>query len=125
MHRSWIVLGALAGLTGVGMAAYAAHAPIGTEARELLRSADEIALWHAPVLLICGIWGGRIGRGGLVDAAGAALALGVLVFSGALTYHALSGSSLARLAPIGGGLLMAGWVLLGLAAFRERPDRTG
>ncbi|MCL2427786.1 MAG: DUF423 domain-containing protein [Alphaproteobacteria bacterium] len=118
MHRSWIVLGALAGLTGVGMAAYAAHAALDPDARRLLASAVDIELWHAPVLLICGVWATRLPRTPLIHAAGATLSLGVLAFSGALYCLALTGSTLPRLAPTGGVLLMLGWVLLGLAALR-------
>ncbi|MBO0709903.1 MAG: DUF423 domain-containing protein [Acetobacteraceae bacterium] len=118
MHRSWIVLGALVGLTGVGMAAYAAHAAIGPDARRLLRSAVDIELWHAPALLICGVWAARLSSARLIHAAGAAFSLGVLAFSGALYCLALTGSTLPRLAPTGGVLLMLGWALLGLAALR-------
>jgi len=120
MVRLWIGLGALAGLLAVAMAALAAH---GLEAIRpgrltMLRNANEMQGWHALALLFCGLWAPRGGR--LADAAGAAFTLGLLLFCGAVDTLALSGTSLGVLAPIGGTLLMLGWVLLLVSAVRAR-----
>jgi uncharacterized membrane protein YgdD (TMEM256/DUF423 family) len=116
MQRTWIVLGALTGLTTVAMAALAAHGLSGLDPAALatLRSGIEIAGWHAPALLACGLWAPRGGK--LADWAGAAFALGIVLFCGALYALALGGTHLAMAAPAGGTLLMIGWLLLGLSA---------
>ena len=79
MHRIWIALGSLAGLSGVAMAAYAAHGLPGRltpDALEMVRSGAQMQLWHALALVLCGVW--AAGRGGaLADWAGAAFVLGI------------------------------------------------
>jgi len=117
MQRLWIGLGALAGLTAVAIAAFAAHGPRGLDQARLniIHSAVEMQAWHALALLACGLWVSRGGR--LVDGAGAAFALGALLFCGSLYSHALYELNLGIVAPIGGILLMLGWMLLGLSAF--------
>jgi uncharacterized membrane protein YgdD (TMEM256/DUF423 family) len=116
MQSLWIAVGALAGLTGVAMAALTAHAfaGLGTAALAMLHSALEMQGWHALALLICGVWVPRGGR--LADAAGAAFTAGIVLFCGAVYADALCGTRLAMLAPAGGMLLMLGWVLLGISA---------
>jgi len=119
LFRLWIVAGAAAGLFGVAMAAYAAHAPIDPAARAVLHGAVEMQLWHALALVAVGIWV-RTGGGVLADWAGGAFLLGVLGFCGAIYGHTLLDVHLPMLAPTGGTLLMIGWGLLGLSAIRAR-----
>jgi uncharacterized membrane protein YgdD (TMEM256/DUF423 family) len=116
MQRIWIALGSLAGLTAVAMAAQAAHgmAWLDPPALAMMRSAIEIQGWHALALLACGLWSPSGGR--LADWAGAAFALGIVLFCGAVYAVALSGVRLGFIAPLGGTLLMVGWLLLGLSA---------
>ena len=116
MQRIWIALGSLAGLTAVAMAAQAAHsmAWLDPPALAMMRSAIEIQGWHALALLACGLWSPSGGR--LADWAGAAFALGIVLFCGAVYAVALSGVRLGIIAPLGGTLLMVGWLLLGLSA---------
>ena len=116
MQRVWIALGSLAGLTAVAMAAQAAHgmAWLDPPALAMMRSAIEIQGWHALALLACGLWSPSGGR--LADWAGAAFALGIVLFCGAVYAVALSGVRLGIIAPLGGTLLMVGWLLLGLSA---------
>lgn len=120
MTQLWIGLGALTGLLAVAMAAVAAHGleAIGPARLAMLHSADEMQGWHALALLFCGLWAPRAGM--LADAAGAAFTVGLLLFCGAVYTLALTGTSLGVLAPIGGTLLMLGWALLLLSAWRAR-----
>jgi uncharacterized membrane protein YgdD (TMEM256/DUF423 family) len=120
MARVWIALGALAGLLAVGLAALAAHglASIGPARMEMLRNALQMQGWHALALVFCGVWAPR--GGWLADAAGAAFALGLLLFCGAVDALAIGGVSLGVLAPIGGTLLMLGWALVLASALRAR-----
>jgi uncharacterized membrane protein YgdD (TMEM256/DUF423 family) len=120
MHRLWLVLGALAGLVAVGLAAWAAHGtPAGFEGaqRRAVDNALMIQGWHAAALLIAGLMaqGGRR----LAHLAGVAFALGTTAFCGAVWWSAMGGASLGPVAPVGGMLLMAGWALLALAALKR------
>lgn len=116
MQRFWIGLGALAGLLAVAMAAVAAHGVADDTARDIVRSGVQMQGWHALALFGVGLWAPR---GGLfAHLAGAAFALGLLAFCGAVYALAFFGLHLGPLAPIGGTLLMLGWALLGLSAIR-------
>jgi uncharacterized membrane protein YgdD (TMEM256/DUF423 family) len=120
LERLWIVLGAAQGLAAVAMAALAAHGLgwLDPGQRAMLDRALEIQGWHAPVLVLCGVWAGR--GGGLAHVAGAAFAAGAVLFCGAVYALALGGVSLGPTAPTGGILLMLGWLLLGASAWRAR-----
>jgi uncharacterized membrane protein YgdD (TMEM256/DUF423 family) len=111
-----MALGALAGLTAVAMAALAAHAlgDLNPPSLTMVRNAIEIQGWHALALLACGLWVPRGGR--LADWAGAAFAAGIVLFCGAVYLLGLAGMHLGIIGPIGGSLLMVGWLLLGLSA---------
>ena len=124
MSRLWIVLGALAGLIGVALAAAGAHAfapRTGPGGMEMLRSATSLQLIHALALILCGLWAERAAAGSrLIHAAALAFALGILLFSGAIHALVLGGLRLPAIAPTGGSLLMLGWALLALAGLRHR-----
>ncbi len=112
MQRVWIGFGALAGLTALAMAAFAAHGleQLDQAALQMVRNALQMHGWHALALLACGLW---VPRGGpLVDWAGLAFAVGLLLFCGAVYALALFGVRVPMVAPIGGLLLMLGWLLL-------------
>lgn len=123
-ERAVVVLGALAGLAGVGLAAAAAHGTGGGT----LDTAARFLLAHAPALLaIAALVGtGHLGRfAGRVAAA--LLALGLVLFCGDLTVRAFAGIAPLRLAaPTGGVLLMLGWAALALAAlWPQSPAGSG
>ena len=81
---------------------------------QMVRSAIEMQGWHALALLACGLWAPRGGR--LADWAGAAFAAGIVLFCGAVYVLGLAGMHLGIIAPMGGTLLMVGWLLFGLSA---------
>jgi uncharacterized membrane protein YgdD (TMEM256/DUF423 family) len=108
----------LAGFGAVAMAAFAAHGIGDTTALRIVSSGVQMQGWHALALLGVGLWVPRGGR--LADAAGAVFAVGLVLFCGAVYSLALGGMSWGILAPIGGVLLMIGWLLLGASAFRAR-----
>ena len=108
----------MAGVSAVAMAALTAHGleAIGPSRLQMARNAVQMQGWHALALLACGLW---VRRGGaLADWAGAAFALGLLAFCGAVYALALGGLRINALAPAGGMLLMLGWLLLALSALR-------
>lgn len=114
--RYWVALGALVGLLAVAAAAGAAHVA-GPLQSGAVASAVQMQGWHALALVGCGLWAPRGGR--LVHVAGAAFAMGVLLFCGTIYSAALGGPRLGALAPLGGTLLMTGWALLGISALRR------
>jgi uncharacterized membrane protein YgdD (TMEM256/DUF423 family) len=120
MDRLWLGFGGLLGLTGVIMAALAAHALPGRftpYALGLVHTAIEMQMWHALALLGCGILA-RVGAGPKrVAIAGGAFGLGTVLFCGAVYSLALAGVELPAVAPAGGFLVMAGWISLGSLAF--------
>lgn len=109
-----LVLASLMGAAGVALAAAAAH---GGDASRL-GPASSMLLFHAPAILaaqaltLSGAIRSKIGW-----LAVAALLLGTLLFAGDLTLRHYSGQALFPMAaPIGGTLLIAGWVALAAAA---------
>ncbi len=121
MPRLWIAAGALAGLLTVALSAWSAHGLAGDPARlRLAGTAIQQGGWYALALLATGLlaerWGGRA-----VTAAGACFLLGTVLFCGAVWFVALTGTSPGPVAPVGGVLLMLGWVCLFVAAVARRP----
>ena len=111
-------LGALAGLSAVAMAALVAHGleAIGPARLQMARDAVQMQGWHALALVATGLWARR--GGPLANWAGAAFLAGTVLFCGAVYALALGGWPVAILAPVGGTLLMLGWLLLALSAWR-------
>ena len=127
MGRVWIVIGALTGAGAVGMAAAAAHAlrrldPAGIAA---VQSAVQMQGWHALALVAVGLWVMRAPPASAVlgNLAGAAFALGLLLFCGAVYAHQLGGLRSGPTAPAGGIALMAAWLLLAASALAGGPGR--
>ena len=120
MHRLWLALGALAGLGAVALSAWAAHGlahRLEGPALVSLQSAITMQGWHALALLATGLMAERGRR--VAHAAGAAFTVGMVLFCGAVWWGALTGVSLGRVAPMGGTLLMAGWLALFIAALKR------
>jgi uncharacterized membrane protein YgdD (TMEM256/DUF423 family) len=120
-YRAWLALGALAGLLAVALAAWAAHgAPARLDAQALAALGNGLQMqgWHALALLATGLWAER--RGGVLPhLAGAAFALGLLLFCGGVYAGAIGGVRLGPVAPTGGMMLMAGWALLLASALKR------
>ncbi len=117
-ERLVLALAALAGFLGVVLSAAAAHLQAGPS----LATAAQFLLFHAAALT--GLVG--LAASGRLDAlilraAGIALVLGLVLFCGDLAVRSLAGIALVPMAaPTGGVLLMAGWILAGLAAVLPR-----
>lgn len=117
--RLCLVLGAAYGFAAVALGAFGAHALKARLAADLLaiwRTAAEYHLVHALALVLVGVL--ALQRQHLaLTVAGAAFALGVLLFSGSLYALALSGvRALGAVTPFGGVLLLCGWAALLWAA---------
>lgn len=110
LARIVAALAALFGAAGIAAAALAAHGGYD----ENLRIASQFALIHA-ALLVTLCFNPSLSRTAILAAT--ALLAGTALFSGDLALRALAGHALFPMAaPTGGTLLIAGWILLALAA---------
>lgn len=123
MLRVFLLLAALAGFTGVALGAFAAHGlkgQLGAQYLAVFQTGVHYQLIHALALFGVALLAERL-PGRLLKAAGNLFAVGILLFSGSLYLLALSGiGKLGMITPLGGLCFLAGWLCLGLAAWRAR-----
>ncbi|WP_457788190.1 DUF423 domain-containing protein [Pseudomonas sp. PL-6] len=121
MARLWLLLSAFAGFTGVALGAFAAHglkARLSPEHLAVFQTGSHYQLIHALALFGVGLLALQA-PGRLVNLAGSAFALGILLFSGSLYLLTLSGiGKLGIVTPFGGVAFLLGWLCLGLAAWK-------
>lgn len=114
----FILLAGLNGLMAVLAGAWAAHGfviPLAGGGGALAETGSRYQMWHALALLGVGLAFDHSPAGRMLwRLAGVAFIIGIAGFSGGL-YATASGLEISSLAPIGGGVLMAGWLLLALA----------
>ena len=123
MARIWLTLGAVWGLLTVALGAFGAHGLRGRVADDLLvtwgTGADYLGM-HALAFLACGLLALHIPGSRLIGAAAWCFVVGSLLFSGSLFALVLTGMrGLGAVTPFGGTLLIAGWALLALGAWRN------
>lgn len=108
----------------VAAGAYGRHGALDPAGREMFAVAVQYQMAHALALLAVAWLAARNGGGRLAAApnlAGAAFAVGILLFSGSLYTFGLTGLvPVEGAAPAGGFLLMAGWLALMWEAVRPR-----
>ncbi|MFI2811215.1 MULTISPECIES: DUF423 domain-containing protein [Microbulbifer] len=120
MTKLYLLIAAFLGATGVMLGAFGAHGLRGRVAENLLeafKTGVHYQLVHALVLLLVALmiqqWGSRTA----LVTCGALFAVGVLLFSGSLYGLALGGPRwLGPVTPLGGSLMIAGWIALFVAA---------
>jgi uncharacterized membrane protein YgdD (TMEM256/DUF423 family) len=121
---NWIVLGALGGALSVIAGAFGAHALAARlEPRELQlwETAARYLMYGSLALVLVGL-GGLHGLRRGIDGAGWCLLAGSAIFSGTVFGLALGGPRwLGAITPIGGTLMILGFLLFAFAAF----SRTG
>lgn len=115
--RPILVAGALLAATGVMAGAFGSHGLRGLLDAQALgwwQTAVQYQLWHAVALVAFAALPVRAGR------PAALIAGGTILFSGTLYIMALTGLRwLGAIAPAGGALLIAGWLLLAYRAWRD------
>lgn len=115
----WVAVGAVSAAAAVAMGAVGAHLTSGADAAARLWM-ETAARYHLPMalglVLVGGLMLSRPGLCALLAAWG--LALGSLLFSGGLYLQALAGLSMGPLVPLGGTLMILGWLLVALHAVR-------
>jgi uncharacterized membrane protein YgdD (TMEM256/DUF423 family) len=117
-NRVLAAFAALNGAVAVGLGAFAAHGA-GPAVKILLTTGAHYQLVHALLALVCALWtaGGRFGA-----AAGWLAVTGGLIFALALSSIGLFGLAvMGAVAPVGGVLMIAAWLLAAGAAFRTLP----
>jgi len=121
MLRSFLMLAAFFGFTGVALGAFAAH---GLKSR---LSADYLAIFHTGVTYqlvhALALFGVALLAthipGRIVTWAGISFVIGILLFSGSLYLLTLTGvTKLGMITPLGGMAFLIGWLCLGIAAWR-------
>lgn len=121
---NWIFLGALGGALAVISGAFGAH---GLEARldarglQLWETASRYLMYGSLALVLVGLYGqpGAQHGSNRVDSAGWCLLVGTLIFSGTVGALALGGPRvLGAVTPIGGTLMIVGFLLFAWATVR-------
>lgn len=121
MDRLFFALGSFFAFLGVAAGAFGAHAlrDTLTDARlDVFKTGAQYQLIHALALLAVGLAAVRW-PGGLMTAAGWLFVAGIVLFSFSLYALAITDVKvLGAITPLGGVCFLAGWVCLGLAAWR-------
>jgi uncharacterized membrane protein YgdD (TMEM256/DUF423 family) len=135
--KTWIIVAAFLGATGVAVGAYHAHGLRGLLERQGL-AAEEVGsrmetcavavryqMYHALALLGVGALAARQRSVGLT-ASGGLFVLGTLLFSGMLYRIVFSDSPVHwAIVPIGGLILILAWITLAAAGLSYGPKRVG
>jgi uncharacterized membrane protein YgdD (TMEM256/DUF423 family) len=121
MVRSFLMLAAFFGFTGVALGAFAAHGLKGRLSAEYLAIFHTGVLYqlvHALAILGVAVLAAQL-PGRLMTWAGVSFALGIVLFSGSLYALTLTGiGKLGIITPFGGLAFLVGWALLGVTAWR-------
>lgn len=130
--RYWIFAAAINGVIAVAMGAVGSHVlqGLGPDRLHLLDLGADYQLWHALGLVGVGLLTPHVHREPgvrILRTVGAAFTIGIVLFSGGLYVLALTGPGPARwIVPMGGILLIIGWIGLSISAlFIEPPTRGG
>ena len=117
----WARLGAVFMFLAVGLGAFGAHGLRQRLSPDMLAIFETGVRYHAyhALGLFAVAWVSERNPGSLAGAAGWAMALGIVIFSGSLYALSISGVRwLGAITPIGGVGFLVGWVLLAVAATR-------
>lgn len=121
MLRVFLMLAAFFGFTGVALGAFAAHGLKGRLTEQYLaifHTGVTYQLVHTLALFGVALLATHL-PGRLVTWAGVCFAVGIVLFSGSLYVLTMTGiSKLGIITPFGGLVFLAGWLCLGLAAWR-------
>jgi uncharacterized membrane protein YgdD (TMEM256/DUF423 family) len=125
MQKIFLASGAVLGALGVALGAFGAHAlkaMLEASGRsDTFETAVKYQMYHALALVLIGLLMGQIpAQAKWLTWSGYAFLVGVIVFSGALYLICFTGvRAWGAVAPIGGTLLIAGWLMLLWAATKS------
>lgn len=121
MLRTFLMLAAFFGFTGVALGAFGAHGlknRLSAEYMAIFQTGVLYQLIHALAIFGVALLAMQI-QGRLVTYAGIAFTLGIILFSGSLYLLTLTGmSKLGIITPIGGLCFLLGWAILGWTAWQ-------
>jgi uncharacterized membrane protein YgdD (TMEM256/DUF423 family) len=116
-------LAAISGMIAVGAGAFGEHGETDAVAKDWLRTGAEYGMVHA--LAVYAAFAMTRAQARLAESAGWLLLAGGIVFSWPLDLMAITGNqAFGMLVPVGGPLMLAGWLVLAVAAFagpRQAP----
>ncbi|RYG44958.1 DUF423 domain-containing protein [bacterium] len=119
MDRRWVAIGAALAAAGVALGAFGAHGLKGRVDAALIPTWETAAhyhQYHALALIVLGLMPASKQK----NLAANLLLAGLLIFAGSLYAYVLSGIKvLGAITPIGGALLIGGWIVLALAYGRK------
>lgn len=119
--RIWLLLSAISGFTGVALGAFAAHglkSKLTADYLTVFQTGTHYQMIHALALFGVALLALHM-PSRLVTLAGVFFTLGIILFSGSLYALTLSGiGKLGIITPFGGLAFLAGWLCLGLAAWK-------
>lgn len=119
VNRNLAAVAAFSGALAVLIGAFAAHGA-GPQVKTLLTTGAQYLMVHALLAIVCAVWPGKDRWVGL---AGWLAAIGGLVFCLALSVVAmLNLTVMGAVAPMGGILMIAAWLLLLFSALRTRSS---
>ena len=117
-----LALGAVSGAISVMLGAFGAHAlkaRMSADALSAFQTAVQYQMMHSLALIAVGLWLLRHPEDMLSRYAALAFCFGILFFSGSLYGLTLGGPRwLGPVTPIGGTLVIAGWLLFAAAAIK-------
>ena len=118
MGKSNIIIAAVFGFTGVALGAFGAHVLGNFLQEELMKTFNtgvQYHLLHAVVMLILAIFGRQFGKSFRI------IFSGTILFSFSLYLYVLTGLRFAvMLTPVGGILLLAGWLMIAYEGFKYK-----
>jgi uncharacterized membrane protein YgdD (TMEM256/DUF423 family) len=117
----------VAGFTGLGLDAVAAHGLKSRMAPDMLgvfETAVRYQMYHA-FGLFAAAWGLARWQHRAISVAGVLFIIGMVLFCGSIYVHALTGVTwLSLLTPLGGTTLLTGWLCLAMGAWRASGARS-
>ena len=116
-----LICAAVAGFVGVALGAFAAHglrARLGADMLAVFETGVRYQMYHA-FALVAAAWASARWPRPMFSAAGALFVAGITLFSGSLYLLAVTNVRwLGMITPLGGLLLLGGWVCLAIGAYR-------
>ncbi|GAF12733.1 hypothetical protein JCM19046_1332 [Bacillus sp. JCM 19046] len=123
MAKLFLLLGSIIMALAVAIGAFGAHGLESRLSERMMKNYQtgvQYHMIHGLGLVATAILAVKMGASGLLQGAGWAFILGIVLFSGSLYVMALTGiTKLGAITPIGGLAFIVGWVLLGIAAVRH------
>lgn len=124
-----MTIGGLYGALAVGGGAYGAHGlkdQLDAAAYAKYCLALDYLLVHATIIFACGVALRALPENRSLLIATGLFSLGIVLFSGGLIGSMFGlGTQLGKLAPMGGTMLIVGWLALAFAGFRSRGSTHG